>query len=153
MKRYPLKEIKELDNEVVRHRCILDFENFKISNFTQFQILKHILAHEGEPINQKDLESVVNIRKSTISGILDTMEKNKIIKRVPSKEDGREKLICLSDEATSFQKEIFESLRSIEESLIEGIDEEDMKVFFKVIDQMRNNLKKKGNDDSNVKDV
>lgn len=145
MERYPFKEIKSLHNEIVRKKDVLNVKELKIPNYTQVQILKYLIVHEGEEVYQKDFENFLNIRKSTISGILDTMEKNKIIKRASSKTDGRGKIIILSKAAKNLHEEIIEKFDAIERELIEGIAQSDLDVFFKVIDQMRQNLSKKGN--------
>lgn len=145
VKRLPLKEIKELQNEILRQYSILSFGNFKLNNMTQCEIVKILIDYDvkGETLYQKDLEKILNIRKSTISGILETMEKNKIIIRVIS---NKGKIIKMSDEAREEKDVVFNLLRTIENELLFGINKEDLEVFFKVIDKMKNNIKKKGND-------
>ncbi len=48
-------------------------------------------------VYQSELEDVLNLRRATVSGILMTMEKNGIIKRVASKKDARTKEIILNE--------------------------------------------------------
>lgn len=144
MEKYPLKEIKKLQNEVIRKHKILSFDNFKISNVSQLEIIKLILDSESnnEVLYQKDLENLLNIRKSTISGILETMEKNKIINRVSNPKG---KILRLSLEAEEVKDKVFNHLRMVEDNLIRGIDEKDLDVFYRVIDKMRENLRKEEN--------
>lgn len=145
MKRFPLKEIKDLQKEVLRNYSVLSFGEFKINNVTQCEIIKNILDCDalGHILYQKDLENLLNIRKSTISGILETMEKNRIIIRVSSNEG---KIIKLTDEASEQKDVVLNLLRTVENELVDGIEEEELEIFFKVIDKMKENINKKGND-------
>jgi len=145
MERYPLKEIKELQNELVRNNFIhKDFKN--IMNYSQGFILRVVLESEdtGEKVFQKDLEKILNIRKSTLSGILDTMEKNKIIKRVQDL-TSRGNIVELSDEMKNGKGELLEKIKKVEETLTTGISEEDLDAFFRVIDSMKKNIGKEEN--------
>lgn len=125
--------------------------NIKAINVTQIHIIKYLLDNKDCEVYQKDFETLLNIRKSTISGILSTMEKNKIIKRLPA-ESGKGKLIELTPEVLKLGREVISKLKALEDELVEGISEEDMEAFYRVIDKMTENIKKKGND-KNDKDV
>lgn len=57
---------------------------------------------------QKDIEQYISCNKSTISNILNTMEKNGLIKRVENPKDSRMKIIELTDKS----KYIAELLRN-----------------------------------------
>jgi len=70
---------------------------------TQMQIIEYILNHTSEDIYQRDLEDILNLRRATVSGVLHTMEKNNLIRRVTDNEDTRSKKILLNNKA----KEIF----------------------------------------------
>ena len=43
---------------------------------TQMIIMNYILNHQNEDIYQKDLEEVLHLRRATVSGVLQTMEKH-----------------------------------------------------------------------------
>lgn len=132
--------MKDLLNEILRKYSILSFGNFKINNITQCEIVKIIIDYDmkGDILYQKDLETILNIRKSTVSGILETMEKNKIIIRAPS---NKGKIVKLTEEALKEKDVVFNLLQTIENELIRGIEKDELEVFFRVIDKMRKNLK------------
>lgn len=143
MKRYPLKEIKSLINEIAKEHIIECYMN-KDFNYNQLLILKYLFEHEKEEVHQKDFERILNVRKSTVSGILDTMEKNKIINRVSSSIDTRGKIVKLSSSSKKHKNEFLKSLDKIEDKLTEGIEKEKLDTFFEVIAKMKNNIKKEG---------
>lgn len=149
MERHPLKEIKELQNEVMR-RPLSGVDMTKIKSFSQFQIIKHLLESEanGVDVHQKDLESILNIRKSTLSGILDTMEKNKIINRVPCSGDSKGNIIVLEDSIKEYHRELITDVLKLEESIVKDISKSDLETFYRVIDTIKENLRKE--DEKNV---
>lgn len=106
------------------------------------QIINYILEHMEENIYQRDLENILNLRRATVSGVLQTMEKNKLIKRVTDDNDTRAKKIILCESA----KEIFlkseKKFVELEEAIVEEISNEELEVFLDVIKKMKENMKK-----------
>ena len=69
------------------------------------------------------------------------MEKNKIIKRIPSESDARQKKIVLTKKSKEIYKEVKETFRKLNEELIKNISEEELQNFIKTMEKMRNNIK------------
>ena len=110
----------------------------------QKHVLKHILLETmHREVYQKDIEEEFRIRKSTATGILQLMEKNGFISRESSKKDARLKRIVPTPKAEALRPEILEHIRDTEKRLIQGIDQEDVKICRKVLVQMIQNLTKK----------
>ena len=80
-------EIKGL-NIIIKRKM---FEQYKDKDRQpsplQFKILAYLAHHSDAEINQKDLEESLNVNKATISGALNTMEKQGLIKRTTSSID------------------------------------------------------------------
>lgn len=68
------------------------------------------------------------------------MEAKGLIRREPVVYDNRLKKIVLTDKALMYKQQVVEDLTSLEETLTKGISEEDMEVFFEVIEKMMDNL-------------
>ena len=91
-----LYQIKKLEKLVIRNisgNCMELKKNKKIPTLTQMEIIDYILRSENQDIFQRDLEQVLKLRRATVSGVLQTMEKNNLIIRVQSNEDSRAKKI------------------------------------------------------------
>ena len=58
--------------------------NFSISP-VQLKILHYLLMHSKDIVFQRDIEKAIDYRRSTTSGILNTMEKNNLIKNSSSR--------------------------------------------------------------------
>ncbi len=111
-----------------------------ITNIQMF-ILGYIVKYQDErDIFQKDIENVLEVRRSTTTEILNTMERNDLIKRSFSANDKRQRIIVLSSKGQSYVDKFRETVSIIEKDLLEGITEEEQDVFFRVIEKLKNNL-------------
>lgn len=149
MENIVLFKIKELDKKIVR--TILK-ENSDINipplTSTQIQILKYMIEHQNEDVYQKDLENVLNLRRATVSGVLQTMEKNNLIKREIYENDVRVKKIILNEKTKSIFLKNKQKIDEIEKNITKNISKKDLNDFIKVIDKLITNLNEyeKGND-------
>lgn len=100
----------------------------------------HFLLAQSEDIFQKDIEEEYGIRPSTASELLKQMEGNGLIRRESVSYDNRLKKIVLTDKALKYKQQVIDDLTELEEALVRGIPEEDMEVFFRVIEKMMDNL-------------
>lgn len=141
-----LYKLKAVDKIVVRklvgNLCLSgkDIELKNVPSPSQMEIIEYILKHIDEDIYQKDLEEVLNLRRATISGILQTMEKNGFIKRVTDEYDTRTKKIILDEKAKSMYLERCKELQKLEKAALDGISEDELKVFYDVLDKVKTNL-------------
>ena len=89
-----LYKIKSLEKLIVRYSFNEHFNmNISCPTPTQMQIMEYVLNNQDTNIYQKDLENVLGLRRATVSGVLQTMEKNGLIARVITEEDARVKKI------------------------------------------------------------
>ena len=142
MKRKVAFEIKKLDNLIDRKIC-QNIKKEKVINISHVQarVLRYLFVNKDKIIYQSDIEKEMDLRRSTISGILKTMEKNGLIKREDSKNDTRKKEVSLTDLSTQKHKEMKEKINKFEKEMLKGISLEEVKVFFRVIDKLLNNLR------------
>ncbi|EQK39036.1 MarR family transcriptional regulator [Paraclostridium bifermentans] len=100
------------------------------------------ICNEGKDkdIFQKDLESVFDLKRSSISLMLNNMEKSGLIERMLVKEDGRLKKIVLTEKSIKIYEKISDAIDLIENKLSENITEEEVKVFQNVLNKIRNSL-------------
>ncbi len=100
------------------------------------------ISYEGEnkDIFQKNLEEEFDLKRSSISLMLSNMEKNDLIKRVPVAEDARLKKLMLTEKSVKLHENISKAIDSVENKLSENITQEEVEVFQRVIDKIRNSL-------------
>lgn len=139
-------EIKKIDNLIVRK--IVSYSKNNINKLTpaQMMITRYLFKNSNRKIYQKDIERDLPFRKSTVSGIIQTMIKNNIITTISSKEDGRSKEILLTENGIKINKEIEENILKFDKILKNNINSDDLRIFFKVTKQIQENLKGENND-------
>ncbi len=98
------------------------------------------LLSQTEDVFQKDIEEEYSIRPSTATELLKQMEKNGLIVRKPVAYDNRLKKIVVTDKALLHKQQVVDDLTALDETLVNGISEADLQVFFKVIEKMMDNL-------------
>lgn len=86
--------------------------------------------------NQKQLAKKMNIKESTMTGLLDRMERDKLIERKPDEEDMRRKTISLSNRGDDKLSEISQVTEEFVNEATSKISDKDLKIYQKVLDQM-----------------
>lgn len=142
-------EIKKLDSLIVRS-IIQDTRKSKY-NLTPAQIfiIKYLSKNKRKTMYQKDIEKKIGLRKSTISGIIKTMQKNNIIMSIDSKSDLRSKEIVLTKDGLKLERLMRKKEKDFEKLLEKDIDKKDLEIFYKVTMQIQNNLGEKCNEKIN----
>jgi DNA-binding MarR family transcriptional regulator len=107
----------------------------------QVRIVKYLVKQNNKAILQKDMEYIFNIRRSTVSGVIKTMEKNNIIIRENVKDDNKSKEIKLTNEVYLRANDLVRKLRELDLELLKDINKEDLEVFMRVLKNIQDNLK------------
>ena len=127
-------EIKSLDLKILKKVFKCDRELTP----TQMRIIGYL--NENDVVYQKDLEKVLNLTRATVSGVLQTMEKNNLITRVSNNSDARLKQILLSDSTRTIFEENKKKFDNLEKELVKGISDKELEIFVSVVEKMKNNL-------------
>ena len=101
----------------------------------------HFLLAQTEDIFQKDIEAEFKICRSTVTNILKLMEKKGYIRRESVPYDARLKKLVLTDTGRELHEKTKDMIDILEEQTIEGIAKEDLDTFYRVIDQLKSNVK------------
>lgn len=96
---------------------------------------------EGKDIYQRDIEEIFSIRRSTATVMLQTLEKKGYIIKTGVKHDARLKKITLTPKAIEVQEMIDPVFAKCEEMALQGIPQADVELTFKVLEQIRANIK------------
>ncbi|WP_317368056.1 MarR family transcriptional regulator [uncultured Tyzzerella sp.] len=104
-------------------------------------IAKYLLENQDKDIFQKDIEEKFCIRRSTVTSILNVMEKNGIIKRERVGCDARLKKVVLTEKSKAIHNNIVSEIIKMEQTVLKGIDDEELKNFYKVLEKIENNIK------------
>ena len=100
------------------------------------------ISHNSEKrdIFQKDIEEELDIRRSSVTSVLQLMEKNGCIERVSVSTDARLKKIILTEKGTEIQRNVKNLILELEKSLIDELSDEELDLLVSLIDRLSNKI-------------
>ena len=138
-----MKNLFEIRNlEMVILKKISNDSFIRENNITpvQCEILNYLITNQI--IYQKDIESKLNIRRSTISGVLHTMEKNGLIKKEYNKSDARVNKIIITKKGMDINNTLKEKLKLINDIAFFNISDDEVNNFYNTINKIIKNLER-----------
>ncbi len=134
-------ELKSIVNSICR-QIAQQPSNKEAENLTTMQIwiMHYLYDNQNKDVFQRDLEADFNIRRSTVSGILQILERKGYIMRQSVAHDARLKKITLTEEANCLYRDILQQLCLMEQKMTENILDEEWMVFYKVLEKIKENL-------------
>lgn len=131
------KTLMIAQNHVVR--LFEKMKNDTILPRSQGRILRFIYNNKERDIYQKDIENEFNLRRSSATEILQKLESIHMIKRMSDGNDKRIKKIQITKEGEKIAQDMIYNIQKVEKILHQDILQEDLEIFFKVIDRMIEN--------------
>ncbi len=98
----------------------------------------------------KDIEQELNITKSVASNLVKRMVQNDLVELEASPSDRRAKFVRLTDKSRSQMQEIKAFFERIDNQLMADIDEDELLIFEKVLNQLQENIKRIGGDNEEI---
>lgn len=134
-------EIRTLSNLIKRKVDNLVSNKYTV-NVTGIHgwVIGYIYRNSDKDIFQKDIEEEFSIRRSTVTTILQLMEKNDLIIRKSVAYDARLKKIELTEKAINIHKKFEKDIIKVEKQLIKGLSEEELNNFFSTLEKIKANL-------------
>lgn len=105
----------------------------------QWSILYHLWKEDG--LSQQELCNRTFRDKPSITRLVDNLERQNLVKRVPSKEDRRINMVYLTDTAQALQETTIQLANQTMEEALVDVNKTDIEVTKKVLQQVYDNLK------------
>ena len=102
-------------------------------------IIRYLIENQDKDIYQKDIEEEFQVRKPTVTGMLQLLEKKGYIYRENSPQDGRLKRIVPTKKAEDIRQAILINIEECEARMVRGIAPEDVELCKQVLWQMYEN--------------
>lgn len=104
----------------------------------QWSVLYHLWKEDG--LSQQDLCNHSFRDKPSITRLVDNLEKLKLVKRVPSKDDRRINLIYLTEAAKTLQEQTMDMANQTLNEALDGVSKEDVEICKAVLQKVYDNL-------------
>ncbi len=105
------------------------------------QWLALIYLENNSQVNHFQLGEFCNKDKAGITRVVDALEQQEYVRRVPSKKDRRNKFIEISDKGITFTQKLKDMGQVTNVEATQGISEADLETCKKVLRQVMENLK------------
>ena len=80
------------------------------------------------------------MRRSTVTGVLQSMERNGYIIREKVPYDARLKKIILTEKAINLYNHVMQEIEKFEKRITKNVSEEELEVFIQVLNKFKKNL-------------
>jgi MarR family transcriptional regulator for hemolysin len=107
--------------------------------FRQWQVLA-CLALMGEEVSLADIADRLGLESATLVGVLDRMERDGWIRRVPCPNDRRKKWIQSTRQVIPVWDRMVECARRVRDRATDGIPAGDLKTAWRVLETVQSNL-------------
>ena len=104
-------------------------------------ILGYLYENQGREIFQRDIQEHFSIRRSTVTGILQLMERNGLITRSSVERDARLKKLELTPRGVELHARVERSIRQVEDRLSQCLTPEEKATFLTICEKIRAHLK------------
>ncbi len=95
----------------------------------------------GETVYERDIEKEFGIRRSTVTQMLNSMEKNGLIERISESSDKRLKRIILTEKAKKCHKTVCSELDKIDQELINYLTADEVEQLKNILEKLKEGLK------------
>lgn len=110
--------------------------HFKELNLTGPQgVLLGTLAHYGE-MKVSDLSEKLGLSNSTVSGIIDRLEKQELLERIRSKEDRRVVYVKVTEKCRENSKKHFEEVNKMFEAMMDKATPEELDIILEGLNKL-----------------
>ena len=134
------KEVDILSNKIKRKI------NNKVSKYGLTGIQGKIIGFiynesKKRDIFQKDIEEEFNIRKSSVTSVIQLLEKKEFIKRISVCEDGRFKKLILTEKGIKLHLDVYKEILELEANIENQFTNEELEVFKKLLSKLNEKIK------------
>ena len=108
----------------------------------QMSILCFLDSRGSSLVYQKDIENLFRVRRSTITEIINVMEKNDLLRRVFDPCDKRKRVIVLTETGLGYVNEFKDVIKDVESNIYDGITDSEKEMLIFVFEKMSKNIKR-----------
>lgn len=124
---YPVAQLAAIVNQLHRLVLIMPEAKFRAGmTISQLSTLGYLAMREESDVYQRDIETFFHLRRSTVSSLLNTMERKGLIRREPVPHDARLKKLVLTDEGLAISEQALSVMKQMNQVLIQGLTPEEV---------------------------
>lgn len=107
---------------------------------SQLSTIGFLAFSEEQNVYQKDIESFFKLRRSTVSSLLNTLERKGLLQRVPVPHDARLKKLVLTEQGQEISTQVLHTFSQMNDLMIQGLSEEEIQNLTTILGKIEDNL-------------
>lgn len=131
------KTIGKLRSRIYRLQRIR-YERAAVRLTVEESIILNMISEKSNRISQ-NIVIETGKNKSVVMRMIDSLEQKGLVQRMVNPNDRRENLLTLTENGEKVRKQYLKIEKMLATELLEGINEEEVLTFFKVVEQIGNN--------------
>ncbi len=96
---------------------------------------------EKDNLTQKELAKDTYFKQSSLTLLIDRLEKKGMVERRAKKNDRRAYLVCITNEGKKLEQILKDASRKVEEEALKGVDKETEEQLIQILKNIHSNLK------------
>lgn len=116
------------------HAAEIHFSRFGLST-GRYRVLADLEDHEGEELPSQ-LAEHLGVTRATVTGLIDTLERDGLVSRRTSSEDGRQKSVILTEEGAKKLRDMAPEHFARLEAMVGLLNIEERSVFLDLLDRI-----------------
>ena len=124
---YPVAQLAAIVNQL--HRLVLIMPEAKFPTgmtVSQLSTLGYLAMREKSDVYQRDIETFFHLRRSTVSSLLNTLERKGLLRREPVPHDARLKKLVLTEAGLALSTQALSVMQRMNQVLIQGLTPEEV---------------------------
>lgn len=105
-------------------------------SFSQCVVLIHLYEAKPSPLNQGMLAQDLNLERSSMSTLVDSLERAGLVKRVADPNDGRRWMLALTARGKGLEKRIYQTLDTWDNDLLGDLSAADRRQFTRSLESV-----------------
>lgn len=106
----------------------------------QGHIIGYLYRHRDQDVFQRDLQEWLSVRRSTVTGLLQLMEKRDLITRESVAQDARLKKLTLTPLGVRIHEDVGQAIRRVEDSIRELLTPEERETFLRLCEKLQSGV-------------
>ncbi len=108
---------------------------------SQWWVLTNLSRGGQEGFSQIELARLLDVGKVTLGGLVDRLEENELVERVPDAQDRRAKRVLMSRKGKALLAKLEVIAVGINQEIMKGISAEEESQLISILSKMKHNLK------------
>lgn len=133
-------ELREVSNLLKREMSRNLDHNGKEGTMLHGRVVSYLSDNPDKDIYQRDIEQLLGVQRSTVTKILQSMEKSGFITRESVVEDARLKKLVLTQKAIDVHRLMQARANELDQRLMQNLSNEEVEIFFNLMYKIKSGL-------------